>query len=105
MQNLLQVHDAVAQKDFEPSLAPVPDDALDEEEDSVKIVSLVKTKEPLVSSYFLNSIQVYFFEEDRSPVIGFCTHEHHKDFFPRQDFKKIPGWMFSVGCKVELVHF
>uniref|UniRef100_A0A3P9J0I0 Membrane protein, palmitoylated 7b (MAGUK p55 subfamily member 7) n=1 Tax=Oryzias latipes TaxID=8090 RepID=A0A3P9J0I0_ORYLA len=47
LQNLLQVHDAVAQKDFEPSLAPVPDDALDEEEDSVKIVSLVKTKEPL----------------------------------------------------------
>uniref|UniRef100_A0A8C7YVY7 MAGUK p55 subfamily member 7 n=1 Tax=Oryzias sinensis TaxID=183150 RepID=A0A8C7YVY7_9TELE len=45
--NLLQVHDTVAQKDFEPSLAPVPDDALDEEEDSVKIVSLVKTKEPL----------------------------------------------------------
>uniref|UniRef100_A0A8C7Z0K1 MAGUK p55 subfamily member 7 n=1 Tax=Oryzias sinensis TaxID=183150 RepID=A0A8C7Z0K1_9TELE len=47
MSNLLQVHDTVAQKDFEPSLAPVPDDALDEEEDSVKIVSLVKTKEPL----------------------------------------------------------
>uniref|UniRef100_A0A3B3BNK7 MAGUK p55 subfamily member 7-like n=1 Tax=Oryzias melastigma TaxID=30732 RepID=A0A3B3BNK7_ORYME len=45
--NLLQVHDAVAQKDFEPTLVPVPDDALDEEEDSVKIVSLVKTKEPL----------------------------------------------------------
>ncbi|KAG7227309.1 hypothetical protein INR49_000313, partial [Caranx melampygus] len=45
--SLLSVHDAVAQRDFEPSLPPVPDDVLEEEEDSVKIVSLVKTKEPL----------------------------------------------------------
>ncbi|GLD51339.1 MAGUK p55 subfamily member 7-like isoform X1 [Lates japonicus] len=45
--SLLSVHDAVAQKDFEPTLPPVPDDALEEDEDSVKIVSLVKTKEPL----------------------------------------------------------
>ncbi|XP_047445610.1 MAGUK p55 subfamily member 7-like [Mugil cephalus] len=45
--SLLFVHDAVAQRDFEPALPPIPDDALDDEEDSVKIVSLVKTKEPL----------------------------------------------------------
>ncbi|XP_053293067.1 MAGUK p55 subfamily member 7 [Pleuronectes platessa] len=45
--SLLLVHDAVAQRDFEPSLPPVPDDVLEEDEDSVKIVSLVKTKEPL----------------------------------------------------------
>ncbi|XP_069574310.1 MAGUK p55 subfamily member 7-like [Brachyistius frenatus] len=45
--SLLFVHDAVAQRDFEPVLPPIPDDVLDEEEDSVKIVSLVKTKEPL----------------------------------------------------------
>uniref|UniRef100_A0A3B5BBY2 MAGUK p55 subfamily member 7-like n=1 Tax=Stegastes partitus TaxID=144197 RepID=A0A3B5BBY2_9TELE len=44
---LLSVHDAVAQRDFEPALPPVPDDALDDDEDSVKIVSLVKTNEPL----------------------------------------------------------
>uniref|UniRef100_A0AAX7SR86 Membrane protein, palmitoylated 7b (MAGUK p55 subfamily member 7) n=1 Tax=Astatotilapia calliptera TaxID=8154 RepID=A0AAX7SR86_ASTCA len=44
---LLHVHDAVAQRDFEPVLPPIPDDALEDEEDSVKIVSLVKTKEPL----------------------------------------------------------
>lgn len=48
-QSLLRVHDAVAQRDFEPTLPPIPDDALEEEEDSIKIVSLVKTKEPLVS--------------------------------------------------------
>lgn len=54
LQSLLSVHDAVAQRDFEPSLPPIPDDVLDEDEDSVKIVSLVKTKEPLVSisSYY-----------------------------------------------------
>uniref|UniRef100_A0A3B4EYN0 MAGUK p55 subfamily member 7-like n=1 Tax=Pundamilia nyererei TaxID=303518 RepID=A0A3B4EYN0_9CICH len=46
-QSLLHVHDAVAQRDFEPVLPPIPDDALEDEEDSVKIVSLVKTKEPL----------------------------------------------------------
>ncbi|XP_054452365.1 MAGUK p55 subfamily member 7-like [Anoplopoma fimbria] len=45
--SLLCVHDAVAQKDFEPSLPPIPDDALEDDEDSVKIVSLVKTKDPL----------------------------------------------------------
>ncbi|XP_015813005.2 MAGUK p55 subfamily member 7 isoform X2 [Nothobranchius furzeri] len=45
--NFLHVHDAVAQRDFEPVLPPVPDDALEDEEDSVKIVSLVKTIEPL----------------------------------------------------------
>ncbi|XP_058489740.1 MAGUK p55 subfamily member 7-like isoform X1 [Solea solea] len=46
VKSLLSVHDAVAHREFEPTLPPVPDDAL-EEEDSVKIVSLVKTKEPL----------------------------------------------------------
>uniref|UniRef100_UPI0037E9874C MAGUK p55 subfamily member 7-like n=1 Tax=Semicossyphus pulcher TaxID=241346 RepID=UPI0037E9874C len=45
--SLLFVHDAVAQRDFEPTLPPVPDDVLDSDEDTVKIVSLVKTKEPL----------------------------------------------------------
>lgn len=49
LQSLLSVHDAVAQRDFEPTLPPIPDDVLEEDEDSVKIVSLVKTKEPLVS--------------------------------------------------------
>lgn len=51
-QSLLCVHDAVAQRDFEPVLPPVPDDALEDEEESVKIVSLVKTKEPLVSTLY-----------------------------------------------------
>uniref|UniRef100_A0A3Q3ITC9 L27 domain-containing protein n=1 Tax=Monopterus albus TaxID=43700 RepID=A0A3Q3ITC9_MONAL len=46
---LLCVHDAVAQKNFEPALPPVPEDVLEEEEESVKNVSLVKTKEPLLS--------------------------------------------------------
>ncbi|KAK2895619.1 hypothetical protein Q8A73_015107 [Channa argus] len=47
LKSLLSVHDAVAQRDFEPTLPPIPDGVLEEEEDSVKIVSLVKTKEPL----------------------------------------------------------
>lgn len=51
-QGFLSVHDAVAQRDFEPTLPPVPDRVLEEEdEDSFKIVSLVKTKEPLVRKH------------------------------------------------------
>uniref|UniRef100_A0A672NWR9 MAGUK p55 scaffold protein 3 n=1 Tax=Sinocyclocheilus grahami TaxID=75366 RepID=A0A672NWR9_SINGR len=45
---VLIVHDTVAQKNFEPVLPPLPDDLDDElEEESVKIVRLVKNKEPL----------------------------------------------------------
>lgn len=45
------MHDTVAQKNFDPVLPPLPDDFEDElEEESVKIVRLVKNKEPLVSS-------------------------------------------------------
>uniref|UniRef100_A0A8C1X8A7 Membrane protein, palmitoylated 3b (MAGUK p55 subfamily member 3) n=1 Tax=Cyprinus carpio TaxID=7962 RepID=A0A8C1X8A7_CYPCA len=45
---VLTVHDTVAQKNFEPVLPPLPDDLDDElEEESVKIVRLVKNKEPL----------------------------------------------------------
>ncbi|XP_077470574.1 MAGUK p55 subfamily member 7-like isoform X3 [Stigmatopora argus] len=44
---LLHVHDAVAQSDYEPLLPEVPDGIIDDEEDSVKIVSLLKSKELL----------------------------------------------------------
>lgn len=45
---VLTVHDTVAQKNFEPVLPPLPEDLDDElEEESVKIVRLVKNKEPL----------------------------------------------------------
>jgi len=42
------VHDTVAQKNYDPVLPPMPDD-IDNEEDSVKIIRLVKNREPLVS--------------------------------------------------------
>ncbi|XP_027897687.1 MAGUK p55 subfamily member 3 isoform X10 [Xiphophorus couchianus] len=45
---VLSVHDTVAQKNFDPVLPPLPDDFEDElDEESVKIVRLVKNKEPL----------------------------------------------------------
>ncbi|XP_076856306.1 MAGUK p55 subfamily member 3 isoform X3 [Brachyhypopomus gauderio] len=45
---VLTVHDTVAQKNFDPVLPPLPEDLDDElEEESVKIVRLVKNKEPL----------------------------------------------------------
>lgn len=45
---MLSVHDTVAQKNYDPVLPPMPDD-IDDEEDSVKIIRLVKNREPLVS--------------------------------------------------------
>ncbi|RXN16160.1 MAGUK p55 subfamily member 3-like isoform X3 [Labeo rohita] len=48
---VLSVHDTVAQKNFDPVLPPLPDDFEDElDEESVKIVRLVKNKEPLSQS-------------------------------------------------------
>ncbi|CAO2645497.1 MAGUK p55 subfamily member 3 [Lemmus lemmus] len=45
---VLMVHDTVAQKNFDPVLPPLPDNIDEEfEEESVKIVRLVKNKEPL----------------------------------------------------------
>ncbi|KAM3822678.1 MAGUK p55 subfamily member 7 isoform 1-T1 [Vipera latastei] len=43
---LLSVHDIVAEKSYDPVLPPMPDD-VDNEEDSVKIIRLVKNREPL----------------------------------------------------------
>ncbi|XP_063159549.1 MAGUK p55 subfamily member 7 isoform X2 [Candoia aspera] len=43
---LLSVHDTVAQKSYDPVLPPMPED-IDNEEDSVKIIRLVKNREPL----------------------------------------------------------
>lgn len=45
LQALLEAHDAVARKDFVPSLGEAP---CDEDEETVRIVQLVKGNEPLV---------------------------------------------------------
>ncbi|XP_031416201.1 MAGUK p55 subfamily member 7-like [Clupea harengus] len=47
LKSLLSVHDSVAQKNYDPELPPLPGNICDEEEDSVKIVRLVKKQEPL----------------------------------------------------------
>ncbi|TNN72442.1 MAGUK p55 subfamily member 7 [Liparis tanakae] len=46
VKSLLSVHDTIAQKSYDPILPPLPDD-IDDDEDSVKIIRLVKNKEPL----------------------------------------------------------
>ncbi|KAF0309582.1 MAGUK p55 subfamily member 7 [Amphibalanus amphitrite] len=45
--NILSAHDMVAQKDYVPRLPELPADADDDEEETVKIVQLVKSNEPL----------------------------------------------------------
>ncbi|CAH2218790.1 jg25994 [Pararge aegeria aegeria] len=47
LQAILCTHDAVAQKDYYPHLPDIPQD-VDDEEETVKIVQLVKSDEPLV---------------------------------------------------------
>lgn len=47
IQGLLCAHDAVAQKDYYPRLPEIPLE-VDEDEETVKIVQLVKSNEPLV---------------------------------------------------------
>lgn len=48
IQGLLCAHDAVAQKDYFPRLPEIPLE-VDEDEETIKIVQLVKSNEPLVS--------------------------------------------------------
>ncbi|XP_043188619.1 MAGUK p55 subfamily member 7-like isoform X1 [Amphibalanus amphitrite] len=50
MLNILSAHDMVAQKDYVPRLPELPADADDDEEETVKIVQLVKSNEPLDGS-------------------------------------------------------
>uniref|UniRef100_A0A8C4N1Z1 MAGUK p55 scaffold protein 7 n=1 Tax=Eptatretus burgeri TaxID=7764 RepID=A0A8C4N1Z1_EPTBU len=47
VQALLTTHDTVARKDFLPTLPPLPNNFEDVDEETVKIVHLVKNKEPL----------------------------------------------------------
>lgn len=47
---LLCTHDSVAQKDYYPRLSEIPLE-VDEDEETVKIVQLVKSDEPLVCNF------------------------------------------------------
>ncbi|XP_047432814.1 MAGUK p55 subfamily member 4 isoform X2 [Mugil cephalus] len=55
LQALLSAHDTVAQKDFEPELPPMPEDAAEDEE-ATRIVCLVKNKQPLGATIKRNEI-------------------------------------------------
>ena len=48
-QGVLQAHDSIAAKDFAPHLPEIPVE-VDEDEETVKIVQLVKSNEPMVRS-------------------------------------------------------
>lgn len=57
--SLLCAHDAIAQKDFYPHLPEIPME-MNEDEETIKIVQLVKSNEPLVSKIVqLNCIYNY----------------------------------------------
>uniref|UniRef100_A0AAV2LBN2 L27 domain-containing protein n=1 Tax=Knipowitschia caucasica TaxID=637954 RepID=A0AAV2LBN2_KNICA len=47
LQAVLSAHDVVAQKDYEPVLAALPEEVPDDEEEATRIVCLVKNKQPL----------------------------------------------------------
>ncbi|MGH0138220.1 UNVERIFIED_CONTAM: hypothetical protein FKN15_066048 [Acipenser sinensis] len=69
VKSLLSVHDTVAQKSYDPELPPLPDD-IDDDEDSVKIIRLVKNKEPLV-------IQIQVFETNQVTIAFSCINSYH----------------------------
>jgi hypothetical protein len=60
-------HDAVAQKDFSPHLPEIPVE-MDEDEETIKIVQLVKSNEPLVSinTERTHSAESAFDDDERS---------------------------------------
>jgi hypothetical protein len=70
VQGLLCAHDAVAQKDYFPRLPEIPLE-VDEDEETIKIVQLVKSNEPLVC-YF--SCILYFM---------LCTFKNIRNFLER----------------------
>lgn len=54
----MNAHDIIAQKDYYPHLPEIPQEA-DEDEETIKIVQLVKSNEPLVRFnliYFIYSV-------------------------------------------------
>ncbi|XP_026677270.1 MAGUK p55 subfamily member 7 [Diaphorina citri] len=56
LQGLLCAHDAVAQKDYYPRLPEIPQELVDDEEETVKIVQLVKSNEPLVRNKYYSTL-------------------------------------------------
>ena len=48
LQSLMASHDIVAQRDYLPKLQEVPFNDYDDEEETVKMVQLVKTQDPTV---------------------------------------------------------
>lgn len=58
MQRLLDAHDAVAQKDYNPRLSELPPE-VDKDEETIKIAQLVKSDEPLVRVTFLSFIHSF----------------------------------------------
>jgi hypothetical protein len=56
IQGLLYSHDIIAQKDYLPKLPDMPSEGVppdEEEEETIKIVQLVKSSEPLVNKFIL----------------------------------------------------
>lgn len=70
MQGLLCAHDAVAQKDYFPRLPEIPLE-VDEDEETIKIVQLVKSNEPLVCYFYCTHHSV------------FCTFENMRNLLKK----------------------
>lgn len=75
VQAVLSAHDTVAQKNFDPVLPPLPEELDDDfEEESVKIVRLVKNKEPLVRKVFVFNVNQVSSQVGKKPVQS-CRHQ------------------------------
>ena len=56
LQNLLASHDIVAQRDYQPKLGEIPIE-VDEDEETIKIVQLVKSHDPTVSKTVIHTVR------------------------------------------------
>ena len=61
-------HDIVAQRDYLPKLQEVPFNDYDDEEETVKMVQLVKTQDPTVRDRVMQNFPTGLFERTWSKV-------------------------------------
>uniref|UniRef100_A0AAZ3SNV6 MAGUK p55 subfamily member 7 n=1 Tax=Oncorhynchus tshawytscha TaxID=74940 RepID=A0AAZ3SNV6_ONCTS len=91
VKSLLSVHDTVAQKSYDPELPPLPDD-IDDDEVSVKIIRLVKNKEPLSQSQGAITFKLI-------PAIKEETPSKEPKMFVKTLFDYDPAEDKAIPCK------
>lgn len=89
----MATHDAIAQKDFYPHLPDIPIE-VDEDEETVKIVQLVKSNEPLVCKTNLNKKILFK---------NIFRHQHHSSSNHQIFILKYASILFVDSYSIHIV--